>query len=453
LYCYNCGKELVGIGKYCQSCGAKQDDVSTQVNAVAVPGYASSHPTESAEGLQQKLKTTTKAIKIVALIIAVLVVLGGVVLFVINVLPNPQEKVSVAELLDLGEKYLLDMNYEQALVQFVNAIEIEPKNARAYIGAAKAYMGMGDTSSAITVLQRGLAASPDKAEITAMLDELTKPIEPEDSAPVTMDQIVGVYHGANVAPDSHSWIYTISVFESANGTLEAIVDCIADTINNSSSRPGPGAWRSSVDYNTSSNTYSIRFQEWIHDPGWAEETYINCVLSDNGNTLTCLMTATTWSGTINFKFQRVSDTDVSFDYLRPIAQEGSIHFDQWNNYQHRGDFKDKESKTYTGVGMFEPGGGSGTSYVKYIVPASSTRFTSFISLDSVWCGTKSYGTSTFEILLDDVLVFSKSYSETFNAEFVDIPIPQNTKIITLRVQQVRGTRGNHACFFGIPTFL
>ena len=45
---------------------------------------------------------------------------------------------TAADYLDLGEKYLLEMNYEQALVQFLKAIEIEPMNPRGYTGAAEA---------------------------------------------------------------------------------------------------------------------------------------------------------------------------------------------------------------------------------------------------------------------------------------------------------------------------
>ena len=47
------------------------------------------------------------------------------------------------ELLSLGEKYLLELNYEQALVQFLKVIEIEPMNPRAIAGAVGSYVGRG----------------------------------------------------------------------------------------------------------------------------------------------------------------------------------------------------------------------------------------------------------------------------------------------------------------------
>ena len=168
--------------------------------------------------------------------------------------------------------------------------------------------------------------------------------------------------------------------------------------------------------------------------------------------LSILLVLTTVLGLLSVATTLVSAA-VIFDYSSPIEQRGSIYFNRWNSSQHSGDFKDKANNSFAGVGMHVPGGASGTAYVKYNIPASSSKFTTFISLDSVWCGTQEYGTSTFDILFDNALVFSESYKETFVAEIVEIPIPQNAKIITLRVQQTRGTKGNHACFFGSPAFV
>ena len=63
---------------------------------------------------------------------------------------------SVNELLSLGEKYLLDLDCEQALIQFTKVIEIEPMNPRGYTGAARAYIALGDIEKAVEVLRQGL---------------------------------------------------------------------------------------------------------------------------------------------------------------------------------------------------------------------------------------------------------------------------------------------------------
>ena len=49
------------------------------------------------------------------------------------------------ELYDLGEKYLLEENYEEAIVAFTAAIELEPRRAGAYIGRGNAYVLSGET--------------------------------------------------------------------------------------------------------------------------------------------------------------------------------------------------------------------------------------------------------------------------------------------------------------------
>ena len=80
---------------------------------------------------------------------------------------------SAARLLDLGEKYLLDMDYEQALVQFLKVIEIEPMIPRGYTGAADAYIGLEQPDNAVAILRQGLRAIPGNVEIQTMLDGLT----------------------------------------------------------------------------------------------------------------------------------------------------------------------------------------------------------------------------------------------------------------------------------------
>jgi len=45
---------------------------------------------------------------------------------------------------DLGVKYLSEGNYKEAIIAFTAAIEIDPKQALAYVGRGDAYMGGGD---------------------------------------------------------------------------------------------------------------------------------------------------------------------------------------------------------------------------------------------------------------------------------------------------------------------
>lgn len=61
----------------------------------------------------------------------------------------------VTELLNLGNKYLLEQDFEQAIAAFEKAIEIDPKCEEAYRGLADVYVGMGNYESAINILQQG----------------------------------------------------------------------------------------------------------------------------------------------------------------------------------------------------------------------------------------------------------------------------------------------------------
>jgi tetratricopeptide (TPR) repeat protein len=80
--------------------------------------------------------------------------------------------VTAADYLSLGEKYLLALDYEQAVVQFLQVIEIEPRNPRGYTGAAEAYIALGDVENAIEILRRGLEATDHEAVVSAQLEAL-----------------------------------------------------------------------------------------------------------------------------------------------------------------------------------------------------------------------------------------------------------------------------------------
>lgn len=64
---------------------------------------------------------------------------------------------------DLGVRYLSEGNYEEAILAFEAAIEIDPKRAEAYLGLADAYTAAGDEGGAQETLERGLAETNDDA--------------------------------------------------------------------------------------------------------------------------------------------------------------------------------------------------------------------------------------------------------------------------------------------------
>jgi len=67
-------------------------------------------------------------------------------------IPNPS--------LVLGEKYLADLDYEQALLQFDQAIEIDPKNPRGHLGKADALLHLDRQDDAAATLADGAKVVP-----------------------------------------------------------------------------------------------------------------------------------------------------------------------------------------------------------------------------------------------------------------------------------------------------
>ena len=72
---------------------------------------------------------------------------------------------------DLGLRYLSEGNYEEAIIAFTAAIEIDPKRAPAYAGRGDAYVLSGETEENLTAAQADYekAIELDESTIEAYL--------------------------------------------------------------------------------------------------------------------------------------------------------------------------------------------------------------------------------------------------------------------------------------------
>lgn len=86
-------------------------------------------------------------------ILAVIVVILIVLIVGSTIYNAPANRLS--RQLDLGQRYLEEQNYEQAIVEFNKAIEIDPMSVEAYLGLSDVYIEMNDYEAAAEVLQRG----------------------------------------------------------------------------------------------------------------------------------------------------------------------------------------------------------------------------------------------------------------------------------------------------------
>ena len=98
----------------------------------------------------------------------------------------PAKTTDIGTMISTAQQYLTEQKYEQAIAEFQKIIEIDPKNADAYIGLAKAYIGIGDTDKAIEVLEDGYEQTNDD-RILEMLEELKSGMETAETTVTTVE--------------------------------------------------------------------------------------------------------------------------------------------------------------------------------------------------------------------------------------------------------------------------
>ena len=105
------------------------------------------------------------------LFVAVAICVALILLIVIGVVAKGVGKArQLTEQLELGEMYLDELNYEQAVVAFQAAITIEPLSVEAYLGIAEVYMLQGEYEQAMEYSKKGYEIT----ESEKLLDLLSK---------------------------------------------------------------------------------------------------------------------------------------------------------------------------------------------------------------------------------------------------------------------------------------
>ena len=80
-----------------------------------------------------------------------LIALGAVVLLLVVVAASGflMRSHQLQQHLELGEKYLRELDYNAAVLEFTSAIEVDPRSEDAYLGRGEAYLGLSDFDSAV----------------------------------------------------------------------------------------------------------------------------------------------------------------------------------------------------------------------------------------------------------------------------------------------------------------
>ena len=144
MFCKKCGAQIIEGAAFCRNCGTAvaesfNSTVNIEVAANAVGAGYSVDPGNTADPGKPGKKSRVPLVAALSALITVLLVVC-VVFFVKG--SSPERKLQAK--LDLGNKYLSELDYEQAVASFEAAIKIDPKNAEAYQGLVDAYVGLED---------------------------------------------------------------------------------------------------------------------------------------------------------------------------------------------------------------------------------------------------------------------------------------------------------------------
>lgn len=74
---------------------------------------------------------------------------AAVLLAVMLLTPCASGASKAADKIELGQKYLTELNYTEAVASFTEAIRLDPDNIQAYMGRAEAYLALGEYEKAL----------------------------------------------------------------------------------------------------------------------------------------------------------------------------------------------------------------------------------------------------------------------------------------------------------------
>ena len=113
-------------------------------------------------------KHTKTIITIAAVLIAVIT---AAIISIIAIQATPANRVKTQ--LRLAQKYLNELNYEQAVLAYQEAISIDPKCEKAYLAIADIYIQTNEEDKAVAILEQAQANIQTDA-LSARLDEVRK---------------------------------------------------------------------------------------------------------------------------------------------------------------------------------------------------------------------------------------------------------------------------------------
>ncbi len=156
-----------------------------------------------------------KKSKILLIVLSsLLVIIIGVIAFIL--INGHMVESNYTASISQGEKYLQENNYEDALVAYKAALEIDPDSEDAYVGLANTYIAMGDASSALNIVNQGLARM-DSSELRNTLNLLNNSnVEAKNIVAKDSDKIA-----FNTSLEQKFTTYTFEDFKDEFGSVKS----------------------------------------------------------------------------------------------------------------------------------------------------------------------------------------------------------------------------------------
>ena len=216
--CTKCGKEIDGDSRFCPHCGWENAADRSVAGGYGNPNANREGNAGNGEERGKKLSKRGRIGIAAAVVVAMLAVFVGIFLF-------GGSGRELAKQLDLGNRYLEEMDYEQAVIAFTNAIEIDPMSVDARLGLVETYIRMGEFELALEAAEKGYEATGDER-----LKEMIDMIESGnifDSLGRMMKR-VGYDDGGNIAwwhtftYNLEGWEASVTAYNGAGGEIGRI---------------------------------------------------------------------------------------------------------------------------------------------------------------------------------------------------------------------------------------
>lgn len=196
--CENCKAALHDDAKFCPKCGCRQAE-GPQIR----PDVYREPPAGGITGTGKMENNNRKRGKTAAWICGMAVMAAAGILCAFF-LAGAAQKGRFTHHLESGKRYLEEMKYEEAVLEFTAAVRIEPRNMEVYLSLADAYTGLGREDGAGLVLETAFSVIREEYE--------EKERGPEKSE-LVLERLMDSYEAQGrekQADEVKQWIDTIS---------------------------------------------------------------------------------------------------------------------------------------------------------------------------------------------------------------------------------------------------